>query len=149
MQLDILHTLTEWFELNKRDPEARKYLYNKMPHYYVWDKQKCVWRQRVKTLKPVLGRMYNVNVREGEKFYLHLLLLHKQGCTSFADICTVQGIVYNTYRDAALAMNLLKNDTMAKAVQYQMPHQLRELLVFATICIFRDRVIRVCYGRNF
>ena len=49
----------------------------------------------------VIGRMYNANVREGERYFLRLMLLHQRGCKSFEDIRTVNGIVYETYREAA------------------------------------------------
>lgn len=84
--------------------------------------------------------MYNVNVKEGERFYyLRMLLLHQKNCQSFADIRTVHGTVYRTYREAAVAMELLEDDeiwdrTLSEAEHYQMPRCLRQL--FVTILVF-------------
>ena len=40
-------TLTAWFNLNKQDPEANKYLYTEIPEYYSFDKSKKCWKIRV------------------------------------------------------------------------------------------------------
>ncbi|GJY00787.1 helicase [Tanacetum coccineum] len=37
---------TEWFELNKRDPEARGLTYAEIPQYYVWHDDAKVWKKR-------------------------------------------------------------------------------------------------------
>ena len=67
--------LTEWFKLNERDFDARKYLYHQIPEHYTWEKKKT-WKDRESFQKPIIGRLYNVNARAGERFYLRLLLLH-------------------------------------------------------------------------
>ena len=67
----------------------RKYLYHEIPEHFVWNSQQRKWTIRKKTSKPVLSRMYNVDPRAGELFFLRVLLLHKCGCTSFEDIRTV------------------------------------------------------------
>jgi len=130
---------TEWYELNKRDSNAQKYLYHQIPEYYTWNKQKRIWKNRASTTKPVIGRLYNVDARAGERFYLRLLILHKRGCTSFEEVRTVENVIYDTYREVARAIDLLSDDsiwhdTLTEAEGYQMPYQLREL--FVIICIF-------------
>jgi hypothetical protein len=131
-------SLTGWFELNKRDLNARKYLYHEIPEHYTWHKDRRTWAKR-KTFFNVIGRLYNISPRAGERFYLRLLLLHRPGCVSFRDIRTIDRIEYNTYKEAAQALHLLRDDsiwdrTIAEAVLYEMPYELRQL--FAIICIF-------------
>ncbi|CAN0837780.1 hypothetical protein LINGRAHAP2_LOCUS1896 [Linum grandiflorum] len=36
-------TLTEWFELNKRCHNARKYTYGEIPNHFTWNKKQCDW----------------------------------------------------------------------------------------------------------
>jgi len=132
-------TLSAWFALNRNNEEAKKYYYE-IPEHFVFDKKSCKWTplQR-KRSKPMIGRMYNVSASAGERFYLRLLLLHRKGCTSFEDIRTINGVVYNTFRETVEAMHLLSSDaiwqnTLTEAATYQMPYQLRQL--FATICLY-------------
>lgn len=60
--------------------------------------------------KPLLSRMYFVDPKKRELFYLHMLLLYVKGATSYEDIRTVNNNVYPTFYDAALARQLIKTD---------------------------------------
>ena len=48
--LDLTETgktkLTEWFQLNKHDPDARQWLYTDIPLHYVYEKRTWKKRQR-------------------------------------------------------------------------------------------------------
>lgn len=57
--------LTKWFNLNNCDPNAKHYLYTKIPK--------------------VIGRMYHVTQNDRNRFYLDMLLLHVRGATLFTD----------------------------------------------------------------
>jgi hypothetical protein len=66
-------------------------LYHSFPAHFRWDKSKRMWFRRERA--PVggwipVGRMYHVHVREGERFYLRMLLTHVTGATSFQDLRT-------------------------------------------------------------
>ena len=83
--------------------------------------------------------MYSVSPKEGERFYLRLLLLHRSGAKSFEELRTVDGTLYSSFREAALAMNLLQSDEewercLKEASNLKMAKQMREL--FAKICVF-------------
>ena len=54
--------------------------------------------------------MYTVSVKEEERFYLRILLLHVPGATSFEFLRTVDNIVYNTLKEAAFKRHLLNPD---------------------------------------
>ena len=73
--------LTEFFALNCRDPEARRYLYREILEHYSWHQKDKEWRRR-RSQKKVIGRIYTVSPSEGEKFYLHVLLSNLRGPTS-------------------------------------------------------------------
>ena len=58
----------------------------------------------------MLGRMYFISPREIERFSMRLLLLNTVGSTSFADLRTVNGNIFNTYQEAAIERGLLADD---------------------------------------
>ncbi|GBM32835.1 hypothetical protein AVEN_216539-1 [Araneus ventricosus] len=72
-------------------------------------------------------------------YYLRLLLHKIKGPTSFKDLRTVNGIEYETYREACLALGLLENDNqwneaLKEAVYSDSPSKIRTL--FALILSF-------------
>ncbi|GBL76140.1 hypothetical protein AVEN_234426-1 [Araneus ventricosus] len=116
-------TLTEFFELcNRADAFgvfAQTLLYSEVPRYFTWAQSKK-WMPRKKGT-PVdacpglfksnnLGRVYTINPRQTECFYLRLLLVNVTGPLSFQDIRKVDGQQYPTYKDACLALGLLEDD---------------------------------------
>ena len=132
-------TLTAWFKLNQKNEEAKQYLYHEIPEHFTFTADKK-WKTRERREK-IIGRMYTVSPQDIEKYHLRLLLLHTPGATSFSDIRKVDGVVHDTYQEAAKAKGLLADDEewqrcMTDAVTFQMPSQLRHL--FATILIFCD-----------
>ncbi|XP_074108457.1 uncharacterized protein LOC141533462 [Cotesia typhae] len=116
-------TLTEFFELcNRADAFgafAQTLLYSEVPRYFTWAQSKK-WIPRKQGI-PVdaclglfksnsLGRVYTVNPRQTECFYLRLLLVNVTRPLSFQDIRKVDGQSYPTYKDACLALGLLEDD---------------------------------------
>ena len=128
-----------WFELNKKDPEARKHLYTEIAYHYVWQKKEREWTKRQRGADKVIPRLHNVSPRRDQLYFLRVLLLHVRGCQSFEDVRTVDGIVWPSFKEAAIARNLVQDDTewyscMREAVRYQMPAQLRSLFVCLNVC---------------
>ena len=83
--------------------------------------------------------MYTAAPNQGERFYLRLLLLHVPCATSFENLRTVNGEMFDTFKAAALALELLEDDTvwikcMEEAAAVHMPAALRNL--FATLLEF-------------
>ena len=101
--------LLAWFELNRENPEARQYYYKEIPEYYVYNKTTGKWTERQKG--EVISRMHMINPRNKELFHLRILLLHVRGATSFDFLKTVNDITYKTFTEAAIALNLVDNDT--------------------------------------
>ncbi|KAL6581948.1 hypothetical protein OROMI_005962 [Orobanche minor] len=99
----------QWMEINKTDPEAQKLTYAEFPREYVWKGSQKIWSKR-KTKQKGIGRMYNVPMKSGRLYYMRLMLNHVKGATCFADIRTVDGIVYDTYKAACESLGLLFDD---------------------------------------
>lgn len=74
-------TLTAFFELNKKDEEAKKLLYHEIPEYYTYKMVKQMvtkkgqaqevknmkWVKRAPGAKPCIGRIYTINPRSIQK----------------------------------------------------------------------------------
>lgn len=121
-------TLTAFFKYNQQHADGRDILYQDFPQKYVYNKNK--WKLRQKGF--AIGRMYFVAPKEGERFYMRLLLTVQKGPTSFSDLRTVSGTIYPSYKGACLALGLLEDDVEWKqylddAIVYQLPKQLRNL----------------------
>ncbi|XP_022041325.1 uncharacterized protein LOC110943902 [Helianthus annuus] len=127
-----------WMERNKdpNDTLARTLTYVQFPSWYVWKLDKRCWepRQRHKSI----GRIHAVSPSLGEAYYLRILLNKVKGPKSFDDIKTVDGKVYDTFRDACYALGLLDDDAeyieaIKEANETGSPSYLRNL--FATLLL--------------
>ncbi|XP_027083552.1 uncharacterized protein [Coffea arabica] len=83
--------------------------------------------------------MVTVSPREGERYYLMLLLTNIAGPTFFEDLLTINGQKLASFREVALALRLLYSDayiedTLQEAIAFQMPSSLR--LLFATLLVY-------------
>ncbi|XP_028108813.1 uncharacterized protein LOC114307620 [Camellia sinensis] len=131
--------LTEFFVMNRTNKKAQegKYLYKKFPEFFVWDAQHRMRNERKQ--REVIGRIITTNPKEGERYYLRLLLNHVQCPTSFRQLRTIKEVTYNSFREAALQYGLLEDDEshekcLEEASTFQMPSSLRQL--FATILVY-------------
>ena len=71
--------LTAWFKLNQVDESANQYLYTEVPCHYTFNKE---WKKRQNSKHKLVARIYNATIREGERFFLRVLLLNVPGATS-------------------------------------------------------------------
>ena len=129
--------LTEWFETNLRHEQARCLTYCDFPKKWTWDASARCWKSRSRCTK--IGRMYYVHPTAGELYYLRMLLMIVKGSTSYVDIRTFNGQVYDTFRDACEARGLLESDNEWKllfdeAIISASSYQLRQL--FVTVVMF-------------
>lgn len=130
--------LTGWFQLNRIDPNARRFLYSQIPLHYTWKPNDHEWLPRTKNAPKVIARIYNINPNQEELFHLRYLLLHVRGCKSFEDLYSFRGVRYMTFKDVCIARDFISDDqiwdkTLGEAVHKEMPQQLRQL--FVTILI--------------
>ncbi|CAN0837902.1 ATP-dependent DNA helicase PIF1 [Linum grandiflorum] len=124
--------LTEWFQLNRSYPTARKYTYSDIPNAFVWDKQCSQWTPRKKGFS--IGRIYSVPPKSGDTFYLRILLTKIPGALTYESLRTVNGILYPDFQKACQAHGLLStddewNDVMAEVSHWGMPPLIRSTFV--------------------
>ncbi|XP_071688036.1 uncharacterized protein [Rutidosis leptorrhynchoides] len=123
---------TQWFELNKRDENARQFTYAKIPIHYVWNQDAKEWTPRKQ-------RIVYSNPASGERYYLRMLLNIVKGPQSFEDIRSVNGILHPTFKDACFAYGLINDDkewteAIDEATLWASGSQLRDF--FVTILLF-------------
>ncbi len=128
--------LTELFKANTTYPGAHHLRYDEFDRFFTWNRKYKVWKSRAKlrrrgtrgagqssagaavpseynfegSRETIIGRMYTVSPREGERYVLRLLLLHVAGATSYADMRTVDGEERSLFRQACSRQGLLADD---------------------------------------
>lgn len=142
-------TLTAFFKLCSEDEFAANLLYVDLPRFYTWNTAQKMWKRRKQGKKVdgfdiheahTIGRVYTVSPRQGECFFLRILLHHVKGPRSFDDVKTVRGAICDTFRKACQLQGLLDDDitwhvTMQEAGVSAAPHALRFLLaIIITQC---------------
>ena len=60
------------------------------------------WDQRKQGGDKIISRMYSVSPKEGERFYLRMLLLHVPGARNYDDLKTINGVTVETFHDACV-----------------------------------------------
>ena len=76
--------------------------------------------------------------RNGEDYYLRLLLNLQKGCMRFEDIRIVDGVVHNSFKDACYALGSLQDDkefidTIFEASSWASGNYIRRLFVVLLI----------------
>ncbi|CDF35745.1 ATP dependant DNA Helicase Pif1 [Chondrus crispus] len=100
--------LTEWFKANEKYPSARHIRYHKFPKYFMWKKKEAY--DFSGTGANVVGRIYTVSPREGERYFLRLLLTQVPGATSFENLRNIDGEQCTSFRQACLRLGSLADD---------------------------------------
>ncbi|XP_074355736.1 uncharacterized protein LOC141695387 [Apium graveolens] len=124
--------LEAFFYLNSVDVNARKYTYDEIPQFYVWNDGERKWTMRKRGFQ--IGRLCYVHHSTGEPWFLPLLLTKVHGATSFESLRTVNGVCYSTFRDACKEYGLLDDDqewheVLTQASAGGLPPQVRQLFV--------------------
>lgn len=124
--------LEGWFVANRTLPNAGNYTYTEFPEAFTWKADQGKWKIRERG--NVVGRLSDVHTSAGETFFLRMILMQRKGATSYRDLRTVNGKVYNTFKEACDALGLLKDDkqwhvALSENAVSAMPKQLRELFV--------------------
>ncbi|CAN1187179.1 ATP-dependent DNA helicase PIF1, partial [Linum perenne] len=110
-------TLTEWFKLNQRCVDARKYTYAEIPNHFVWDEKECDWHPRKKGF--AVGRVVYIHPKREQVFYLRILLTKICGALSYEFLRTVNGVLYPDFKEACRVLGLLSTDDEWDAVMYE------------------------------
>lgn len=124
--------LEAFFKLNSEDETARCYTYDEIPKYYVWNETDSVWTVRKRGTQ--IGRLLYTHHSSGEIWYLRLLLSKVRGPTSFNFLKTVDGVIYNTFKEACQKHGFLAednewNEVLEECAKCGFPPQIRELFV--------------------
>ncbi|RNA23292.1 hypothetical protein BpHYR1_018101, partial [Brachionus plicatilis] len=138
--------LTDFFDLNVRDPNANQFLYKDIITMYKFDTNTKRWSLRTSAASRdrVIGRMAFIHLRRKELYHLKLLLLHVRGPTSYAFLRTVNGLEHSTFEAAAIALQLVENnhqwaDMMREVCRVEMPSHIR--FVYASL-LYHNNLIR-------
>jgi hypothetical protein len=130
--------LTGWFELNKENEDAKDYYYYEIPEHFTFVDKNNAWSkkggERGIITKPCIGRMFTAHPKQGEIFYLRMLLLHVKGAKSWEDLLTVDEHLNETFEEAARQHGLIESDEEWKKYfeevsTHASPLRLRELFV--------------------
>lgn len=144
-------TLVAWLNANRQVKEGlnneltgiETLFYAQVPEYFSYNEKGNFWSMRTCSeydpkssimkykerskyskggLVPSIGRIYWTSAKDKELHSLRHIIGCKKGPTSFEDLRTHEGVVYNTFFEAASAMGLLENgkilrDTMLDAIE--------------------------------
>lgn len=111
-----LTPLLAYFKLNNEvlNAKERKRLdgltFVRIPEFYVIDKDTRQWRRKKHCNKPTIGCLYAVSPKDRERYFLRALLLKRKCPLSYEDLRTVNGVPYGTFREAAVALGLVRGD---------------------------------------
>ncbi|XP_074358951.1 uncharacterized protein LOC141698198 [Apium graveolens] len=124
--------LEAWFVANKEIPRAREFTYSEFPSQFTWLSRECKWKERQRG--DVVGRLSEVHATAGDLLYLRMLLMRRKGCLTFEDIRSVNGHVYDSFKETCAALGLLQDDrqwheAMVENSESSFPNQLREMFV--------------------
>uniref|UniRef100_A0AAF5DJB3 ATP-dependent DNA helicase n=2 Tax=Strongyloides stercoralis TaxID=6248 RepID=A0AAF5DJB3_STRER len=129
--------LMAYFDLMKEekeklnpDMEVLNLTYEYIPTMFKWDPLYCkdndinvprykkgAWIKRVQKRKAI-GRIVPISRHNKELFAMRQLLIHKRGVTSFKDLRTIDDVVFPTYNDAAVYLNLIKGEKATNHLLY-------------------------------
>ncbi|XP_074336273.1 uncharacterized protein LOC141673427 [Apium graveolens] len=124
--------LEAFFYLNSVNVNARKYTYDEIPRFYVWNDGERKWTMRKRGFQ--IGRLCYAHHSTGEPWFLRLLLTKVRGATYFESLRTVNGVCYSTFRDACKEYGLLDDDkewheVLTQASACGLPPQVRQLFI--------------------
>ncbi|XP_074328238.1 uncharacterized protein LOC141666143 [Apium graveolens] len=100
--------LEAFFYLNSVDVNTRKYTYDEIPRFYVWNDGERKWSMTKHGFQ--IYRLCCVHHSTGEPWFLHLFLTKVRGATFFESLHTVNVVSYSTFHDACKEYGLLDDD---------------------------------------
>ncbi|XP_076931075.1 uncharacterized protein LOC143596098, partial [Bidens hawaiensis] len=128
------YMFTGWMKCNEKYASARKLTYVELPTEFVWHDQSRRWERRKSRFS--IGINHVVSPSAGEAYFLRILLNRVKGPQSFEEICTVNGHIQPSFRDACYSLGLLEDDqeyieAIEEASHSSLGHGVRTL--FATM----------------
>jgi len=125
-------SLTAFLEFNRANPDVRE-TYTSVIKRASWNQSRRRWELR-RVRRNTIGRVYWVSPRQGELFYLRMLLHSVVAPQCWEDFRRYNDIVYPDYKLACQARGLLESDdewkdALTEAASMQTGGQLRGLFV--------------------
>ncbi|XP_047949496.1 uncharacterized protein LOC125195385 [Salvia hispanica] len=125
------------FEVQYKDPSVERLSFH-LPNEQsvIFDERdrldNIIWQPRKQRFS--IGRLFYVPPGSGDIYYLRCLLNIVRGATSYEDIRRVNGVQYDTFRDACFAFGLLDDDKeyvdgIIEASFWSSAHSIRLLFV--------------------
>ncbi|KAL5132872.1 hypothetical protein HKD37_03G006289 [Glycine soja] len=96
---------TTWMHSNKICSYGRDLTYHQYISRFVYVARKRCWQPRKQG--NTIGRLIWIPLSAGELFYLRMILSTAKGAQPYSDIRTVNGVVYDTFREACFAKGFL------------------------------------------
>ena len=111
---ETLNTMLNAFFLLNRDPanNSRHLYYRDIPEHFVYNSRQRRWNTRQRRGDKMVGRIRDVNANNVELFAMRLLLLNVKGPQSYEHLRTINGVVYETFKQAAQQLNLIRDDAV-------------------------------------
>ncbi|XP_065336841.1 uncharacterized protein LOC135937610 [Cloeon dipterum] len=81
-----------------------------VPEFFTWDRKERKWNARKRQRIRMLGNLYPVSPKHVEKCRLRAIVQHRPFITSYEDTRTVDGVEHQSFRQAAVAMGLARDD---------------------------------------
>ncbi|XP_057756276.1 uncharacterized protein LOC130975502 [Arachis stenosperma] len=100
--------LAAWMLANREYPFAKSLTYSEFPTKFVWKDDSCMWFPRKQGFS--IRRLTHVSRGNSEDYYMRILLNIQRGCMSFTDLRTMDGVVYNSFKETCYALGLLQDD---------------------------------------
>lgn len=97
-----------WFELNKVNDLAKTLTYVDIPTMFTYNSKDKTFKLREKGF--AIGRINYVPRAIEDGYYMRILLNVQPGPRSFEELRTVDGILYEKWKDTCFALGLLDND---------------------------------------
>jgi hypothetical protein len=145
--------LVAFFTLCQQDTFARTIVYHQVPEFYTWNHSTHCWARRRKggdrltqqdgsviIHSDTIGRLHMISPRQGELYFLRVLLVNVIGPTSFTNLRTnTTGQVLSTFKECCSDLGLLDDDrhlesAMTEIADCRPAARLREFFVTAVIC---------------
>ncbi len=100
--------LITFFDYNRDHINGRHLLYHEFPTHYIYNKKEKAWTSYKKNR--VVGRIYYINPDTGECFFLRILLITVSGPISYKYLHTVNGVLYEIFKETYLTRKLITDD---------------------------------------
>src|SRR5450755_152226 len=102
--------LEGWLVYNRDNTDFRYFFYYQFPEKLVWKQDLRVWKKRSPRQTATLATMDYQPPSAGDSYWIRFLLTVVTGATSWEDLRTRQGVVYDSFKEAVAAWGFLEED---------------------------------------